>query len=117
MGVSMAVVHWLRSQGHDALHLREHDLQRAGDAEVFAKAVAEQRVILTFDLDFGEIAALSQGRKASVVLFRLANARSANVIDRLTAVMTDCVPALEGGRRGDRRGVSPPRPPAGPPLE
>jgi predicted nuclease of predicted toxin-antitoxin system len=30
-------------------------------------------VIVTFDLDFGEIVALSKGRKTGVVLFRLRN--------------------------------------------
>ncbi|MBI3933031.1 MAG: DUF5615 family PIN-like protein [Acidobacteria bacterium] len=97
MGVSMAVVDWLRSQGHDALHLREQGLQRAADVDIFAKAIAEQRAVLTFDLDFGEIAALSQGRKASVVLFRLQNTRTAHVIERLSALLADCLSALERG--------------------
>jgi predicted nuclease of predicted toxin-antitoxin system len=97
MGVSMAVVDWLRSQGHDAVHLREQGLQRAADVDIFAKAVAEQRVVLTFDLDFGEIAALSQGQRASVLLFRLQNTRTTHVIERLTAILADCVPVLERG--------------------
>lgn len=97
MGVSTAVVEWLRTQGHDAVHLREQGLQRAADLDIFAKAIAEQRVVLTFDLDFGEIAALSQGQKASVILFRLQNARTTHVIDRLAAVLASCVPALEHG--------------------
>jgi predicted nuclease of predicted toxin-antitoxin system len=40
------------------------------NGEIFAKAIAERRVILTFDLDFGEIAALSRGQRVSVILFR-----------------------------------------------
>jgi predicted nuclease of predicted toxin-antitoxin system len=53
--------------------------------------------VLTFDLDFGEIVALSHGRKASVVLFRLHNPRTPRVTERLAAVLADCVPALERG--------------------
>jgi hypothetical protein len=58
MGVSMRVVEWLRNNGHDVTHLREQGLQRLPNGGIFKKAVAEDRVIVTFDLDFGEIAAL-----------------------------------------------------------
>ena len=71
MGVAGRVVEWLRSQGHAATHLREEGLQRLPNGKIFDKAVAEQRVLITFDLDFGEIAALAKGRKISVILFRL----------------------------------------------
>ena len=70
MGVSGRVVSWLREQGHDAIHLRDEGLQRLPDREIFGKAVAEDRVILTFDLDFGEIAALSGGEKCGGVVSR-----------------------------------------------
>lgn len=63
MGVDVRVVDWLRSQGHDATHLRDEGLQRLPNGEIFVKAVAESRVILTFDLDFGEILALSKGQQ------------------------------------------------------
>ncbi len=71
MGLSPTVVERLRALGHDAVHLREQQLQRLPDSEVFTKAIAEQRVLLTFDLDFGEIVALQSGRLASVILFRV----------------------------------------------
>jgi uncharacterized protein DUF5615 len=61
------------------------------------RAIAEQQIVLTFDLAFGEIAALSQGQKASVVRLRLQNARTSHVIDRLVAVLADCGPALDHG--------------------
>ena len=76
VGVDQRVVDWLREQGHEVAHLRDEGLHRMADEDVFAKAIAEDRIVLTFDLDFGEIAALSRGRKASVVLFRLHNTRT-----------------------------------------
>jgi predicted nuclease of predicted toxin-antitoxin system len=97
MGASLGVVQWLRDQGHDAVHLSEEGLQRAADLDIFAKAIVEQRIVLTFDLDFAEIAALSQGQKASVILFRLHNTRTPHVISRLAVVLAECVPALESG--------------------
>ncbi len=76
MGVDVRVVDWLRSQGHDATHLRDEGLQR---------------------LPNGEILALSKGRKAGVILFRLRNTRTPHVIQRLSSVLSDCVEPLERG--------------------
>lgn len=71
MGVSQRVVEWLRVAGHDAVHLRDDGLHRMPNGAIFAKAAGEQRVVLTFDLDFGEILAACSGQLVSVILFRL----------------------------------------------
>jgi Uncharacterized protein conserved in bacteria len=97
MGVALRVVEWLRSQGHEAIHLREEGLHRLPDEAIFDKAVAERRIVLTFDLDFGEIIALSEGRFVSVILFRLHNTRTPHAIDRLRVVLEESAPALEQG--------------------
>ena len=89
MGVSWRVVDWLRANGHDAIHLREQHLQRLSNGGIFLKAVDEQRVILTWDLDFTEIVALSATRLVSAVVFRLLNTRSENVIRRLARVLSE----------------------------
>lgn len=87
MGVSQQIVEWLRNHGHDATHLRDEGLQKLPDSNIFSKAYSEGRVILTFDLDFGEIAALSGGRIVSVILFRLHNTRTPHVIQRLESAL------------------------------
>ncbi len=97
MGVSKRVVDWLREQGHDASHLSEEGLQRLPDGDIFDKAFKEGRVILSFDLDFGAIVALTEGRVVSVVLFRLHNARADFVIQRLSAALLHTASALEHG--------------------
>ena len=97
MGLDVRVVEWLRRRGHDAKHLRDEGRQRSPNGEIFAKAAAENRVVLTVDLDFGEIAALSKGRKTSVILFRLHNTRTPHVIGRLARALADCTDALEKG--------------------
>lgn len=68
MGVSRSVVEWLRASGHDAVHLRDRGLERLADSGVFALAVQESRVLLTFDLDFGEIMAFGGGPTTGVIL-------------------------------------------------
>lgn len=97
MGVDVRVARWLVDQGHDATHLRDEGLQRMPNGEIFAKAIAEGRIVLTFDLDFGEIAALSGQKKASVILFRLHNPRTSHLIDRLRTVLAESSDALERG--------------------
>ena len=97
MGVAISVVEWLRDQGHDAVHLREEGLQRMADDKIFRKAIAENRVLLTFDLDFGEIVAFSGRQKAEVVLFRLQNTRTPHIIERLKVVLREAAAALEQG--------------------
>ena len=96
MGVDVRLVHWLSDNGHDAVHLRDEGLHRMTDHDVFEKAGAEDRIILTFDLDFGEIAALSGSGEVSVILFRLHDTRTANVLGRLRTVLREAEMTLAG---------------------
>jgi predicted nuclease of predicted toxin-antitoxin system len=64
-----------RRHGHDAVHLREEGLHRAADERVFAKALSEDRIVLTFDLDFGDLAAFTREATTRVILFRLETLR------------------------------------------
>jgi predicted nuclease of predicted toxin-antitoxin system len=97
MGVSLRVVEWLRSASHDAIHLRDEGLQTLANGEIFRKALREDRIVLTFDLDFGEIVAASAGRSVSVVLFRLRNTRADFVIARLKSVLEQSAEELARG--------------------
>ena len=49
--LDVRIVEWLRTQGHDAIHLRDEGLQRLPNGGIFTKACSEHRVIVTFDLD------------------------------------------------------------------
>jgi predicted nuclease of predicted toxin-antitoxin system len=97
MGVSSRVVDWLRSQGHDVAHLRERGLQRLPNGDIFVLAAQEQRILLTFDLDFGEIVAHSPTTTVSVLIFRLKNTRTSHVIKRLNAVLEESSTQLSQG--------------------
>lgn len=97
MGVSRKVSAWLRDQGHECIHLGEEGLARLPNGEIFSKAVAEDRIILTFDLDFGEIAAMAGDYMTSVMVFRLQNTRAPHVIDRLAVALAKASePLLKG---------------------
>ena len=79
------------------MHLRDEGLQRLPNGDIFAKADAERRVILTFDLDFGELVALAKGRSVSVVVFRLRDTRTQTVIQRLGVVLRESADSLSRG--------------------
>jgi predicted nuclease of predicted toxin-antitoxin system len=97
MGVSQRVVTWLQEQGHDATHLRDEGLQKLENGEIFTKAFRESRIILTWDLDFTEILALSKTGTVSAVVFRLMNTRSNHVIERLERVLSGSAQDLQEG--------------------
>lgn len=97
MCVDVRIVNWLCENQHDATHLRDQGLHRMPNGEIFDKAIRENRIVITFDLDFGEIASLIESRKASVILFRLKNTRTAYAIERLSAAIEAFADALEKG--------------------
>ena len=97
MGLAHSTVAFLRACGHDAIHLRDEGLQWLSDDKIIEKALSEGRIILTHDLDFGRIVALSRGRLPSVVTFRLADMRPVQVNRYLDEVVGHFAEQLEGG--------------------
>lgn len=97
MGLAPRTARYLRERGYDAVHLREEGLQRLPDVQIVAKAVAEQRIILTHDLDFGRIVALSKERAPSVVTFRLNDMRASTVNLHLDELVARFAADLESG--------------------
>jgi predicted nuclease of predicted toxin-antitoxin system len=64
----------LRERGHDVASVKE-TMRGAEDREVLARAQEEERIVVTFDKDFGELAyRFSLPAACGVVLFRLSGA-------------------------------------------
>lgn len=96
--LSPQVAQRLREVGHDAVHVRDYDLQRAADAEIFERAAMEQRTIVSADTDFGTLLALRQTVCPSVVLFRGPTSRAPEVVaSRLLSVLPEATTELERG--------------------
>jgi predicted nuclease of predicted toxin-antitoxin system len=84
-GAAVAV---LNAAGHDVVWIRT-TAPGSTDREVLARAARDERILLTFDKDFGELAkatALPAG--CGVVLMRLPMPRSGDVGQRLAHAIT-----------------------------
>ncbi len=97
MGISQKVIRLLKKLSYDAIHLREQRLQRLPDNLIMAKAKDEKRIILTFDLDFGDLLAFSGDSLPSVIIFRLEKANPDYVMSKLKPVLAQCKKDLEEG--------------------
>ena len=60
----------LNESGHDAVHTRDRGIESADDSEVLRVALAELRVLVSADTDFGTILALTGEPQPSVIQFR-----------------------------------------------
>jgi predicted nuclease of predicted toxin-antitoxin system len=97
MGISQALVTWLRENGFDAIHVRELGMHRASDAEILLKAKEKGCIVLTCDIGFGDIMAAIKEECPSVVIFRLKDETPSNVIRRLQQVLKESRDALLKG--------------------
>lgn len=65
----------LRSLGHDVKSLIEEGLGYISDKEVARHAMRERRILVAFDLDFGEFYHFSNKKRIGVIVLRLQDQR------------------------------------------
>jgi predicted nuclease of predicted toxin-antitoxin system len=96
--VSPRVAEGLRALGHDAVHVRDVDLQAATDEVIFRYAAEENRIVISEDSDFGTLLALRGDVGPSVILFRhMPDRRSEALLAVLAANLGAIGRALEAG--------------------
>ncbi|MCA2640769.1 MAG: hypothetical protein EWV49_09915 [Microcystis aeruginosa Ma_QC_Ch_20071001_S25] len=97
MGISPRTIALLREQGYDAIHLIEENLEKMTDQNILDKARQEERILLTVDLDFAQLLAISGDSLPSVILFRLGNVSREVVNRRLLAILNNYATELTNG--------------------
>lgn len=97
VGVSRSTAEALRKVGHETIHLREEGLQRLPDDQILELALRENRIVLTFDLDFGDLLAAGGHRLPSVIIFRLHDQTPASVNPKLFALLAEREEELKAG--------------------
>jgi len=87
MGVSYKVAQWLNSIGYSAIHLSDEGLNKLSDDQIIEKAVSEKRIILTADVDFGQLITFKKSSPTSVIQFRIFDLTPENIIPKLELVL------------------------------
>ena len=91
--LSPVLAQLLRDHGHDAVHVRDYNIQDEDDKVVFARAADESRVVVSADTDFGGLLAFQQSSRPSFILFR---GRVSRRPESLAGLLLSHLPGLEG---------------------
>jgi predicted nuclease of predicted toxin-antitoxin system len=94
MPLSRELAAWLIQNGHEAVHASELGLHDVPDATILERARKDQRVVVTADLDYPRLLALTQERGPGLILFRRGNFSEAESVERLRRAL-EAVPAHE----------------------
>jgi predicted nuclease of predicted toxin-antitoxin system len=73
----------IEAAGHDVDTVSDEHLAGRSDPEVFAVAAGAARVLVTFDVGFGDIRAYPPGSHPGIIVLRLRNQQPDNVVAAL----------------------------------
>ena len=87
MPVTPQLINVLKKYGHEGVHAYQIGKDRAPDIELLNLARLENRVIITSDLDFPRLLALSSASGPGIILFRGGNYSDNEMCDLLERVL------------------------------
>jgi len=87
MPVSPEVARWLKEKGYDAVHAAETGLHKATDKEIIEAAKKQKRIIITADLDYPQILALSGASSPGIILFRGGNYSDSEMLSLISRML------------------------------
>lgn len=85
--VSPALIEVLEAHGHTGVHVHQIGLHTASDESLLALASRERRVVITADLDFPRLLALSAAHGPGLILFRGGNYSESEMRSLLVRVL------------------------------
>ncbi len=89
--ISLATVSFLRGLGHDVIRVQEVLSASCSDDSIVAAAAGQDRVVLTQDLDFSAIIALSHRNGPSLISLRLGSSR----VEHVNGIPKRVLPLIE----------------------
>jgi predicted nuclease of predicted toxin-antitoxin system len=96
MPVSAALLDVLKEYEHEGVHAHQIGKDRATDTELLKIARQEDRTVITADLDFPRLLALSSAEGPGLILFRGGNYSDAEMCDLLERVLKEVPPEVLG---------------------
>lgn len=81
----------LTAAGHDVCTVAVQGLQSAGDAELLARCVAEERALVTLDLDFANPLVYPPNQHAGVAVLRVPGRVTPTELDRVIATLVEAL--------------------------
>jgi predicted nuclease of predicted toxin-antitoxin system len=87
MPLPPALARWLAAQGHDAVHADAVGLGRSTDREILTRARQESRTVVTADLDYPRLLALTGAEGPSLILFRGGDWSEPDVTARMQQIL------------------------------
>jgi predicted nuclease of predicted toxin-antitoxin system len=79
------LAHLLTAAGHDAVHVRDYAMHAAPDEAILARALQEDRIVVSADTDFATLLDTHEAGQPSCILFRDPNLLVARDYVELTA--------------------------------
>jgi predicted nuclease of predicted toxin-antitoxin system len=93
-----ALARWLCTKGTDAVHVLDLGLVNSTDLEIWARALAEGRIVVSKDEDFFHLA--NRPNEAGQILWvRLGNCRTADLLARFETAWPGICQSFGAGNR------------------
>ncbi len=86
--IQTSTVRMLQDHGHDVVSIREAGLAGAPDGLVFRRAQADDRVVLTFNMDFADLRELAEMNHSGIIRLRVSDQRAAHLHPILQAALS-----------------------------
>jgi predicted nuclease of predicted toxin-antitoxin system len=90
LALSPKTVKALRDRGYEAARVNELGMAKSKDSEIVEYAAKNDLIVITADLDFGDILAFTGYKKPSVIIFRLKEPS----VDLINSLLLSAIPRI-----------------------
>jgi len=87
----------LTSEGHECRHVGDIGMAQVSDSIIMKEARGNREIIVTHDLDYGDLLAFSGETNPSVIIFRVRNTHADNLFKQIVGAWGEIErPLIEG---------------------